>query len=211
MNKKKRIWNTMKCLIFVMFVMSAIRITGTNVSAATNGSNWYKKVLASENASYNVRCQYNHTVQTKRVYRRDYPYYKVVDLNKDGVKELILHTDLSDPYDENSILLLTYYNKKVKPLLCIGGSYKRGHFYITGKNLAVQTGGSDFYYYAYFTVSNGKLKKVRDMNYQVIKTKIPYRHYFYVNEKRTSETTWKNAVRKYFPSTLKDITFSKIR
>ena len=52
----------------------------------------------------------------------------------------------------NYILLLTYYNNKVKPLLYVGGSGKRGGYYISGKNFIVKMGGSDFYYLGYFTI-----------------------------------------------------------
>mgnify|MGYP000585723605 CR=1 FL=1 len=89
----------------------------------------------------------------------------MTDINKDGIKELILHSDINSPYDGNYILLLTYYNNKVKPLLYAGGSGKRGGYYISGKNFIVKMGGSDFYYLGYFTIKAGKLVVTRQLQY----------------------------------------------
>lgn len=174
------------------------------------GAVWYKKVLKTKSKDYIVRYQYGRSVKRKKVNIKDYPYYTVVDLDRDGIKELILHTDFRSSWDENSILLMTYYNNEVKPLLHFGGCGARGHFYLTGKNIAMVSSGSDGAYSVYFTVKKGKLVKVHDMEYLRDKSSIPYRSYYYVNGRSVSEATYNQTVRRYFPSTLKDMKFQKI-
>ncbi|MDO4336876.1 MAG: hypothetical protein Q4C91_02180 [Eubacteriales bacterium] len=173
------------------------------------GAVWYKKILGrTTSASYNVRCQYDQKYTTKRVYQKDFPYYKAVDINKDGIKELILHSDYRNPYDDNTILLLTYYKNKVKALLCIGGSGARGGFYLSGKNLAVKTGGSDFYYAGYFTISSGKLKVVRQMEHDRDKGSVPYKDLYYVNGRRTSYAKFYSFYQRYNTENMSGIQFS---
>lgn len=173
------------------------------------GAVWYKKILVkTTSASYNVRCQYDQKYKTKRVYQEDFPYYKVVDINKDGIKDLILHSNYRNPYDDNTILLLTYYENKVKPLLCIGGAGARGGFYLSGRNLVVKTGGSDFHYVGYFTISAGKLKVVRQMEHYVDKTSVPYKDLYYVNGKKTTYTKYYPFYQKYNTENMSNIQFA---
>lgn len=174
------------------------------------GATWYKKVLKTRSKKYTVRYQSSHIVERKKVNRKDYPYYAVTDLDKDGIKELILHTGYDNPYYENRILLMTYKNNKEQPLLSFGRVGFRAHFYLTGKNIAMVTSGSDFSYRVYFKIRDGKLAKVRDLRYWNDKSGIPYKPHFYVNGREVSENAWRQETIKYFPSTLKDMTFKKI-
>ena len=174
------------------------------------GAVWYKKVLQSRNASYDVRAQFNQNVQKRKVNRRDFPYYQVVDINKDGIKELILHSDLGSFYDENNILLLTYYKDKVKPLLYTGGSGKRGAFYISGKNLVVKMGGSDFSYLGYFSIKNGKLAVTRQLEHDVKKSSLKYRNIYYFNRRKITSKKYDSLIKKYSVNERKKIAFQRI-
>lgn len=174
------------------------------------GATWYKKVLKTRSKNYTVRYQSTHIVERKKVNRKDYPYYAVTDLDKDGIKELILHTGYETPYLENDILLMTYKNNKEQPLLGFEGNGFRTHYYLTGKNIAVATSSSSDSYSVQFNVRDGKIVKVRDFSYWNDKSSRPYQAHYYVNGREVSMNTFQQERMKYFPSTLKDMIFKKI-
>lgn len=174
------------------------------------GAYWYKSLLNAKSKSFITRCQDSEIIQSKRIYLKDYPYYMVTDLNKDGIKELILHSDFTSFYDENRIQLITYYGDKVRPLVNIGGCGARGKFWITGKNLVVCTSSSSSSYSVYFTVSRGKLVKVRDLRYWNDKMPgRPYRQYYYVNGKSVSFSAWIKVRKKYFYEASNQLKFQR--
>ena len=174
------------------------------------GGVWYQKVLKSKNGRYNVQRCFGQDLQKCIANRNEFTYYQVTDINKDGIKELILHSDINSPYDGNYILLLTYYNNKVKPLLYVGGSGKRGGYYISGKNFIVKMGGSDFYYLGYFTIKAGKLVVTRQLQYTMEKNRTEYKEICYYNKREITYTEYSNLRQKYNTNGLKEISFKQI-
>lgn len=174
------------------------------------GGVWYQKVLKSKNGRYNVQRCFGQDLQKCIANRNEFTYYQVTDINKDGIKELILHSDINSPYDGNYILLLTYYNNKVKPLLYAGGSGKRGGYYISGKNFIVKMGGSDFYYLGYFTIKAGKLVVTRQLQYTMEKNRTEYKEICYYNKRKITYTEYSNLRQKYNTNGLKEISFKQI-
>lgn len=171
---------------------------------------WYKKVLRSRTGTYKVRYQYSSKVGTKTVKRSDFTYYKVLDLNKDGVNELLLATNRFDLGWDNRVLLLTYHNHKVKPLICFEGAGYRGKQMLHKKSLILITSGSDFSYQLCVTVSGGKLKVIQQTERYRMKMKTPYYDEFRVNKKKVSKATYDKALKKYPLSALPDIKYQFI-
>ena len=174
------------------------------------GAIWYQKVLKRKNGRYNVQRCFGQDLRKCVADRNEFTYYQVTDINKDGIKELILHSDINSLYDGNYILLLTYCNNKVKPLLYAGGSGKRGGYYISGKNLIVKMGGSDFYYLGYFTIKAGNLVVTRQLQHTVEKNRIEYKHISYYNRRKITYTEYLNLCQNYNTNRLKKISFRQI-
>lgn len=171
------------------------------------GARWYKKVLSSTRGSYRVRHQiWKDNSVIKTVQRKEFTHYKVMDINKDGVKELLLSTPLSDRGFDNRILILTYYNNKVKPLICFVGNGYRGEVKITKRQILLLNSDSSESYRVDYKISAGKLKKVRDMEYINYK----YVKKYYVNGRSVSEETWRNASSLYSPYKLPEIKYKRI-
>lgn len=172
---------------------------------------WYEKVLDSNSGVYNVRYQSDSKILKKKVRRADFSYYATVDLNNDGVKELILATDRNnDLWRDNRVLLLTYYDHKVKPLICFEGYGYRGRQTIYKDKLKLDNSGSDFGYSLYVTVSKGKLKVLQQIEYYRIKNKIPYYNKYYVNGRKVTENTYKKAFNKYPINRFVEIKYQRI-
>ena len=108
---------------------------------------WYNKVLKST-SSYRVKNYINGKTYT--IYRSRFDRYRLYDINKDGIKELLLYND----YEENA--LFTFHNGKVTPL--IYGTL-RG-IYVKGKYLIVQEGSSMSSTYYVHVIEKGKLKLI---------------------------------------------------
>ena len=98
--------------VFCALLMLAVFVPQHNAQAASvTKSNWYKTVLNKKTGSYKIG--------SKTYKRSKYKYYKVMDINKDGTKELFLSTYSGGTryaQENDSVLLLTYYKNKVKPL-----------------------------------------------------------------------------------------------
>ena len=134
--KRKNIW--------VMFIaLLGIFAFYTQVSAQSmNSINWYNPVLNSQNASYKVSTiDFDQKVKVKTKYRKNYSHYKLLDINQDGVKELFLSNNPNGNSFSGSVLILTYYKGKVKPLYCFDGI--RENMRIKGKTLDVYHGYND--------------------------------------------------------------------
>ena len=108
---------------------------------------WYNKVLKST-SSYRVKNYINGKTYT--IYRSRFDRYRLYDINKDGIKELLLYND----YEENA--LFTFHNGKVTPL--IYGTL-RG-IYVKGKYLIVQEGSYMSSTYYVHVIEKGKLKLI---------------------------------------------------
>lgn len=145
----------------------------------------------------------------KKVKRSDFTYYKLIDLNNDGVKELLLATDRSVLWD-NRVLLLTYYNGKVLPLICFEGAGARGRQLINKKTLILANSGSDFSSQIYLSVVKGKLKILQQTYRQNMKKGYPPQYLYKVNNKKVSESIYQKAIDKYGLSIAKQIEFKRV-
>ena len=173
---------------------------------------WYKKVLNSKTGIYYVKYYngyYGTKMDKKKVKRSDFTYYKLVDLNKDGVKELLLATDRSNLWD-NRVLLLTYYNGKVTPLICFEGAGARGRQLLNKKALILANSGSDFNSQLYVTVNKGKLKILQQVEMYRIKEHVPYYTKYIINDKEVTEEEYRKADGKYSSQTASQIEFRRI-
>ena len=181
------------------------------VKVSASQKKWYKKVLNSKTGSYYVRYYDGITLKNKKkVKRSDFIYYKLVDLNKDGIQELLLATDRNTTWKDNRVLLLTYYNGKVVPLICFEGAGARGQQFINNKVLIFVNSGSDYSSRLYITVSKGKLKTLQHVAKYRMKDKIPYYTKYMVNNKKVSEAEYQKADLKYSLKTVSQIEFKRI-
>lgn len=155
-NMKKRIAR----FIFPIFALALslnLGLTPVNVSAKTTSKNWwYKKVIKKKTWTYSVKKFHAYSSKSEKitVRKKDFYEYTLLDINKDGIKEMFLRG--GDVYFPN-ILVLTYYKKKVKPLYVFGGV--RGMYY-KGKTITYVNGTSSENTAWAFKLKKGKLKEV---------------------------------------------------
>lgn len=201
MKKTKRI--TAILLSFILL----ISMSTTAFAKTYTGKNWYKQVLNKQSGTYRVKTinQYGKEAGYKTKKRSSYKYYKVVDINKDGTKELLLSTSKNGTFYGNSVLVLTYYKKKVKPLYCFEEMRKNAE--IKGTKLNVCHYGSDFANSRSYTLKNGQLKVSSRLDYYR-NSQTGYAYRYYKNGKKISYGTYKKAVKSFW--TGKKITFTKI-
>lgn len=118
------------------------------------------------------------------VYRRDFSKYRLLYINNDGIKELMLH-------DYPWAVFFTYYKGKVTPL--IYGSTRGA--YLKGKYLTIVTGTSSENTCRTYVLQNGKLKQI--INY-FHTTSSAYRVPIYkVNGKKCSKAAFYKVYNKY--------------
>ena len=125
-----------------------------------NKNNWYKKVLKKKKGSYKVRCwnyQYSYAYKTIRTNVSSYSYYKTVDINKDGTKELLLSTSSTGRGMDSRVLVLTFRKGKVKPLMAF--EELRNGLFLRGKKLYAQVGGSTESIITGYKIKKGKAKQ----------------------------------------------------
>ena len=118
------------------------------------------------------------------VYRRNFSRYRLIDINNDRIKELMLH-------DYPWAVFFTYYKGKVTPL--IYGSTRGA--YLKGKYLTIVTGTSSENTCRTYVLQNGKLKQI--INY-FHTTSSAYRVPIYkVNGKKCSKAAFYKVYNKY--------------
>lgn len=199
--------NTKKIIAAVLSLILFISMSTTTFAKTYTGKNWYKQVLKSQSGTYRVKTinPYGKETGYKNKKRSSYKYYKVVDINKDGTNELLLSTSKNGTFYGNSVLVFTYYKKKVKPLYCF--EEMRKNVELKGKNLNICHYGSDFANSRSYTLKNGQLKiNYRLDYYRNAKTGYTYR--YYKNGKKVSYDAYKKAVKSFW--TGKKLTFTKI-
>lgn len=128
-----------------------------------------------------------------------------MDMNKDGTKELLLSTSKNGTFYGNSVLVFTYYKKKVKPLYCF--EEMRKNMEIKAKKLNVCHYGSDFANSRSYTIKNGQLKVSSHLDYYR-NSETGYTPCYYKNGKKISYDAYKKAVKSFW--TGKKLTFAKI-
>ena len=205
--KKQVINRKIKRLLIVVLCMIMI-CSMSNPVQAMNKSNWYKTVLSTRNQVYCVKYWANNN-RTAWINRSRFRYYKTIDINNDGTKELLLSTTKSNFIAwGDQVMLLSYQNGKVVPLglietatgvkLSCKGSYLCYYHRTAGSN------GYDIYKF-----SKGKLKRILslgDDNYTIKNGKqiMTYRK----NGKKCSEKTYKKYLKKYASG--KEISYQRI-
>lgn len=201
MKKTRRI--TAILLSFILL----ISMSTTAFAKTYTGKNWYKQVLNKQSGTYRVKTinQYGKEAGYKTKKRSSYKYYKVVDINKDGTNELLLSTSKNGTFYGNSVLVLTYYKKKVKPLYCFEEMRKNAE--IKGTKLNICHYGSDFANSRSYTLKNGQLKVSSRLDYYR-NSQTGYAYRYYKNGKKISYNAYKKAVKSFW--TGKKITFTKI-
>ena len=173
-------------------VITAKKAGTVTITATSNGvkrsckvtvrSDWYQKVLRSYGASYRVRHNWDGKLTT--VYRRNFSRYRLIDINNDGIKELMLH---NYPW----AVFFTYYKGKVTPL--IYGSTRGA--YLKGQYLTIKTGTSSENICRTYILQNGKVKQI--INYFHTTSSAYPVPIYEVNGKRYSKTAFFKVYNKY--------------
>ena len=144
--------------------------------------NWYQKVLQSS-AQYKIKGAFDNKTYT--IYRTHFDKYRLVDINKDGVKELLL-------YKHPEVAVFTYYKGKVVPLTYAG--YARG-VYLKGKYFTLKHGTSSENTCYTYTLKNGKLAKIGEY-FHTTSSAYPVPIYK-INGKDCSKATFFKTYNKY--------------
>ncbi|MDO5548622.1 MAG: hypothetical protein Q4F79_09065 [Eubacteriales bacterium] len=171
--------------ILCMLMLVVVFVPQNNAQAASvTKSNWYRTVLNSKSGSYKIG--------SKTYKRSKYKYYKVLDINKDGTKELFLSTysggkHYSQPKD--SVLVLTYYKKKIKPLKAY--TWPAGGYLIyksSKKTMTYYKRFSDSEFFDFYQLKKGTLSKNMSLGHTWY-TNDNYVDKYYKNGKKSTETT----------------------
>lgn len=108
-NLKRRL---LSVLLTCCIITSGICLTQNIASAKSSTPAYekaYQKILNNKDKVIKIG--------NKKYKRKNYKYYKMIDINGDGVKELILSKEKGEFLGEDTpVLLLTYVDGKVKPL-----------------------------------------------------------------------------------------------
>lgn len=174
------------------------------------GSNWYQQVLKSVNGIYKVK---NISGKIVTVYRKNYPYYKLIDINKDGIKELILSTTENYYYSsKDSLLILTYNNNKILPLININ-SAGGGYLTYKGKYICHYHRIADYDWYDIYELKSGNLKLIGNLSkfdgFFSTGGKLTRKEIFYKNDVKCSESIYNAYLKKYYAGG-KKISYSNI-
>lgn len=199
-------------ILLAIVTLSGIpQLVPTEAATKISSKNWYKKVLSSKKGTYKVKTYDGYNMgskaEYKTKYRKNYKYYKVIDINKDGVKELILANTKKGTFYKGSILVLTCSKGKVKAQYCFDEA--KG-IRIKNKMLHMQHYGSDFTAIRSYKVSKGNLANASFLKYYYDRSGNSAVQKYYYNGKRISFDTYQKMVDKYWNGGT-DITFSKIK
>lgn len=167
--------------------------TGTvTITASCNGEkktcrvtvkgDWYQKVLRSS-ASYKIKGAFDKKTYT--ISRNDFYEYRLFDINKDGIKELML-------YKRPAAAVFTFYKGKVVPLAY--SSFTRS-ICLKGKYFTMMHGTSSENTCYVFTLKNGKFHKVGEY-FHTTSSAYPVPIYK-INGKNCSKTTFFKTYDKY--------------
>lgn len=194
------------CLIISLLCMLSCGFIFSVKSEAAS-KHWYKQILESSTGVYRKKSN----GRTKIAYRSELQYYKLLDINKDGKKELLL-SDAPDSWIDytNKVVILAHHKKKVKVLDIIDGPAGGGRLYYRKKSLVIYDRSAGYSHYSICKLSKGKLKKKVDLKYYQVN------HYgnndypvCFKNGKRCSEKTYYKYLSKYHVGR-NDITYKRI-
>lgn len=146
--------------------------------------NWYRKVIDWKTETYVVKNLINN--QNYKVYRKNFKYYCVTDINNDGVKELILYT-------HPEMVLFTYYKGKVTPLMY--NNFNRG-VRLKNNYFTIVTGTSSENICRTYRLIGNKMKEV--INYfHTTSSAYPVPMYE-INGKKCSKDAFDRVYNKYY-------------
>lgn len=176
-----------------------VSVSAADSSAKVTKKNWYMKVICGDyRACANINKKYDLA---------QYKFYKLVDINKDGTKELLLSTtseSLMAPGQKT--LVLNFYKKKIKATSFKSGKTGQQFMYKKKKKVFLRiTYVKNNSYMTIYNLKKGKLKKVCNLKY-VLKNK---KFIYYYNGKKTSEKKMTKILNKYYKGA-KKISFKAI-
>ena len=195
--RNRKLWSRSLLLTVIIFMIGCQSLP---VSAATTKKNWYINVLNSVNKSYSVK---DRQGARHKVHLKNYTHYKLLDINGDGTKELLLSASKESTYHD--VIVLTYYKKKVVPLIYLDDMYiGSGHISYKNKYLCdyvrvpdIEFPGEDSY--SFYQLKYGKLKLAARMEYEhgvSNKDGSTIREYS-VNGKKCSKAKYDKYLKKY--------------
>ena len=154
MTANKRNWIILTRLLMFLFLFSFSPVC----YAKTTPQNWYRKELKKEDAVYKYK--------GKVYYGKDYKYRKIVDIDGDGTKELMLSNEKgSNLYEGKKMLLLTW-SGKAKVLLAVK-SDRGTYLYVNRKTktFAVLRTGSDGSRTEVYRIKGSRIKEIKTLKY----------------------------------------------
>ncbi len=190
-------------------VVKAVNAGKCTISATANGktakctitvkknkdAEWYKTVINSNKGSFKLSEYLTYP-------RNSFKYYKLIDINGDGIKEMFISQRKGEsPWAGNYMLLLTYYNGKVVPI----GPYYRGEIHVIGHYLCTSfyVPGFSGDSMAVNKLDKGKLKMVNSVS--SVGTNINgtvHMKYYDKDDKSISKKQYDDFRKKYFTSGL---------
>ncbi len=177
----KKIWKKVLCLCLVFALCFGIRVPSMAASKKyTAASNSYKAYVKKNKGKYD---------KTK---------YKIVDIDKNGIPELVIH---NGKREQNEVY--TYNYSKRKMVLLKRKDYLRlyngGVGYSTSKkSFVLSAAGFRVWYYDFYKVSGTTVKKVASFTEEYDRNG---RYYYCLNGKKVSKKTyqakWKSVYKGY--------------
>ena len=193
-NSKKVTWKSSNTKVATVKngTVTAKKAGTVTITAICNGikktcrvtvkGDWYQKVLRSS-ASYKIKGAFDKKTYT--ISRKNFNEYRLFDINKDGVKELML-------YKRPAAAIFTFYKGKVVPLAY--SNFTRS-ICLKGKYFTMVHGTSSENTCYVFTLKNGKLQKVGEY-FHTTSSAYPVPVYE-INGKKCSKTVFFKAYDKY--------------
>ena len=173
------------------YLKATKKVTIVLRNTAEAAKNAYKTVLNNKSKFYTVPHLVWDTSSNNYTSLRRFNYSKVMDINGDGVPELLLSDYKKVGANESNTLIMTYYNNKVVPLIWVTGlSGARFGVYVDKKMLIFEESGSKDYCRHVYSIKLGKIEvkqiMIRDYNN------------YYLNDKKVSKTgAWDKALKAY--------------
>lgn len=138
--------------------------------ASINKNNWYQKVLKTPSMKWTTTTYYmtnrgKFSTYKKTFYSGSFSYYYLIDINRDGTKELLLSKNkYANTWDKSCVLLLQYYNGKIYARKAFQNL--RGGIYIDKKGqITAHMGVNDLGRDWIFTVKKASVDKKMTLDY----------------------------------------------
>ena len=188
MNKK----SAFICTIFLLFTTTFLQLNTpiitipTTVEAASISANTRKKA---------------QTAYRNFLMESDYIYFRLLDINKDGLKELLVSRTAYDKYYVAGAAIYTYSGGRMKQLTSYTYSMFDLQYNAQSKRLHGSRGGRGSIEQWYYTITkSGKLKYVylQAIESGVKNGKMTYKYYY--DGKRISKSTYDKKSKSWYKS-----------